>query len=166
MEPHAPPGDDPRLQPLVGYLEQHQGQFDRAALRQQLIDAGHPPELVDTAVARVGGAPQRKPLAWPYGLLVMLANLIVIPPLFGGAAGLIGALFPASTNDLLWLIAPLLIGGAPLVAELAVGLRLRGGPRDRLGRTLIWGVAFTMITVALLALLVGICIAVLFGGFS
>ncbi len=163
MEPHASPApDDAALQQLVDYLEQHRGQVELEALRRQLLDAGHPPELVAAAVARIGGAPVRKPVAWPFGLLIMLANLIVLPMLFGVLASVVTSLFPASNDNLLWLIAPVLAVGLALGGELVGGRRLTGGPRDRLGRALVWGAAFTMIALALLALLVGICVAVLF----
>jgi protein-S-isoprenylcysteine O-methyltransferase Ste14 len=163
MEPHASSGpDDAALQQLVDYLEQHRHHVSLEALRRQLLDAGHPPELVAAAVARVGGTPVQKPVAWPFGLLIMLANLVLLPILFGGLASLVTSLFPASNTNGLWLIAPLLAMGLALGGELIIGRRLTDGPRDRLGRALVWGAAFTLIALALLALLVGICVAVLF----
>ncbi|NTU82718.1 MAG: hypothetical protein HGA45_25670 [Chloroflexales bacterium] len=163
MDTQSSVGDDPRLQPLVEYLEQHQRQINLAALRKQLLEAGHPADLVAEAVRRVEAGSPRRPLAWPLGLLVMLANIVVLPPLFAGLAGLTTSISPTSNDSLVWLIPPLLVAALLLGGEFVVGLRLRGGPRDRLGRTLIWGAAFTMIAFALLALLFGICLAILVG---
>lgn len=166
MQPEPPPGgDDPRLRPLVDYLEQHRGQINVEALRKELRSAGHPPELVDVAVRRVVGEQPAKALAWPFGLLVALANLVAIPFPFFGLIGIIVDAFPAANDNFYWLGIPLLAAALIPGAELAVGLRLRGGPRDRLGRALIWGAALTFIGMALLLVLFGICVAVILSSY-
>lgn len=164
MEPVPPPGGDPRLQPLIDYLEQHRRQITTPALRAQLLAAGHPPELVDEAVRRVESGPDRKPAAWPMGLLAMLANIVALPALLIAGGSVAGWLYRAAGLDLWWL--PFLLILLILIGEAVAGLRLRGGPRDRLGRALIWGLGFKLIALALAAMAAGVCIAVVLGSQS
>ncbi|HMQ33325.1 MAG TPA: hypothetical protein PKD53_21515 [Chloroflexaceae bacterium] len=166
MEPQPPAGDDPRLAPLVAYLEQHRRQVNVEALRKELLRSGHPPELVAEAVRRVVGAAPPRPPAWPLGALIGVANLLLLPFPFVGLIELIASSFPAANDNLLWLPVPLLVTAAIPGAQLAAGLRLRGGPRDRLGRALIWGAAIALVGMAVLALLFGICVAVIFVSFG
>lgn len=166
MDPSPQPGDDPRLRRLIDYLEQHRQQINVEALRKELLRAGHPPELVDEAVRRVAGDEAGKPRAWPVGLLVMVANLIVMAPLLFGLIGATVSLVPAANDNLLWLPAPVLLVALIPVGELLAGRRLRGGPRDHLGRVLSWGATFTLIVMGLLLVLFGICVVLVISAFS
>jgi hypothetical protein len=159
IEPQRTPSDDdPRLGPIIAYLEQHRERINIEALRKQLREAGHPPELVDEAVRRVVGEEGQKPPAWPFGLLIALANFVILPFLFAGMVNLLLAIIPAANNNLLWLPLPLLLIAVVPVAQLLIGRRLREGPRDRLGRALIWGGVFTLAGMGLLLLLLGACV--------
>jgi hypothetical protein len=165
MEPQPPSDDDAHLQPLVDYLEQHRQQINLEALRKELLTAGHPPELVDEAVRRVQGNPIRKARAWPFGLLIVLANLVVIGLIEAGLNALIPVL-PSPFNVIFGWIA---IGSGPvlLLGEIIVGARLSNGPRERLGRALIWGAVFSVLfTVVLIILALGACFVLLSGAFG
>ena len=167
MEPQQPPpGDDPRLAPLIAYLEQHHERINIEALRKELHEAGHPPELVDEAVRRVVGPEASLPPAWPQGLLIVLANLFVVPFAFSLTASLITALFPTANSSGLWLPLPLLVAAALPGVELLQGRRMRGGPRDRLGRALIWGAVATLAVMGVLLILFGVCVAVFIASYS
>ena len=162
MEPETS-ATDAALQPLLEYLEAHRAQVNLAALRAELLAAGHAPELVDEAVRRVEASTPRKALAWPFGLLVMLANFVVIGVLQSLLFAL-ASLLPsfAFIAILGWVI----VGLWPLyfVGEIVVGARLTNGPRDRLGRALIWGGIFSLILPILLGVLFfGICLVLLSG---
>lgn len=166
LEPQPPAGDDPRLRPLVAYLEEHRQRVNVEALRKELLRAGHPPELVAEAVRRVAGDAPPRPRAWPFGVLIGLANLLLLPFLFLVLVDLTTSIFPATNDNLLWVPVPLLAVAAVPGAQLAAGLRLRGGARDRLGRALIWGAAIALAGLAVLALLFGICVAIIFVSFG
>lgn len=152
--------EDPNLAPIVAYLEQHRAQVSVEALRKQLLAAGHPEPLVDEAIRRLRAAePPRPPAAWPLGLGFMVLNVALVSLILvvGGnmAANSFSSPLPVFVVALL-----------PLVAELVAGLMLRGGPRDRLGRGLLWGLGFTASLVALGALLFGICVAIVVALYS
>lgn len=167
MEPQQPsPGDDPRLAPIIAYLEQHQERINIEALRKELREAGHPPELVDEAVRRVAGPEASLPRAWPQGLLIVLANLFVAPFAFNLITSLVIAIFPAVTTNVLWSVLPFVAMVVLPVVELLVGGRLRGGPRDFLGRVLIWGASATLAVMGVLLILFGICVAVFMAGYN
>lgn len=156
----AQPDDDPALGPLIAYLEQHREQVNIVALRKQLIAAVHPQALVDEAVRRIE-APRGVPRtpAWPAGLGIMVLNLALIYPAFFLVTVISG-------ESVSWAWLPLAGLGLLYVAELVVGLRLRQGPREFLGRALVWGAGFTASVLALLALLFGICVAIVVGLYS
>lgn len=162
MQPQPPSGDDQRLQPLIAYLQQHRGQFNDEALRRQLVEAGHAPALVDEALRRVGPNASPRPPAWPIGVLIMLANLVAIPAMGLGLLWL-ATQSPSPVGAVLgWL--SLGVGPVTLLAEALAGSWLARGPRERLGRALIWGVGLTVAaTVALGVLAFGVCIALIAG---
>jgi hypothetical protein len=82
------------------------------------------------------------PPAWPYGLLIFLVTPVLI--------GFVGNYFPQ---------AGCVLGILVYLAELIVGLNLRWGDHDRLGRALVFAVMATGATVALTVLVIsGICL--------
>lgn len=170
MDPQPQPGqaDDPRLQPLIDYLAQHKDRINIEALRKQLVEAGHDPTLVTEASRRVSGRDPAvaQPLAWPFGLLIAFLNLMITVPLFFWVADMLANLFRTLNNNLLWLPLPFMLVILPPIVELLVGYRLRSGPRERLGRALVWGGIFTLSTMGVLLLLFGVCVAVIFGIFA
>lgn len=154
VAPAAGASDDTALAELVAYLEQHGRKINLYSLRKQLIEAGHPPALVDEAVRRA--EPSTKSTwarAWLIGLPLALVNLFVIP----GLSSFIGDIFDI---DWWWLL-PIVA----LVAELIAGLLLRSGPRAVLGRALITGLIYTAVIFGALAILglviLGVCIVIL-----
>jgi hypothetical protein len=48
----TPPDREAQISQILAYMEQHRDQFD---MRQQLLDAGHPSDLVDEAQRRLDG---------------------------------------------------------------------------------------------------------------
>ena len=165
MEPETS-ATDAELQPLLEYLEAHRAQVNLAALRKELLAAGHAPALVDEAVRRVEAKTPRKALAWPFGLLVMLANFVVIGVLQFLLA-LIGSRLPSSAVSSILGLLIVGIGPLCLIGEIVVGARLTNGPRERLGRALIWGGIISLILPVLLSvLLLGICLVFLNGSWS
>ncbi|MEI6179699.1 MAG: hypothetical protein WCP31_03005 [Chloroflexales bacterium] len=165
MEPETS-ATDAELQPLLEYLEAHRAQISLAALREELLAAGHAPELVDEAVRRVEANTPRKALAWPFGLLVMLVNFVVIGVLQALLFALASLLPSSAVSGILGLFI-LGLGPLCLIGEIVIGVRLTNGPRERLGRALIWGGSFSLILPVLLGvLLFGICLVFLNGSWS
>ncbi|MEI6181128.1 MAG: hypothetical protein WCP31_10265 [Chloroflexales bacterium] len=165
MEPQTPSDDDAHVQPLVDYLEQHRETINVEALRKQLLEAGHPPELVDEALRRIGHNPIRKPWAWPFGLLIVVANLVLVGAIETGLFSISSALSGTVSTLVGWIA----LGLVPLVliGEIIAGVRLTNGPHDRLGRALIWGAIFSVITVIMLVILAfGACFMLLSGSFN
>lgn len=88
--------------------------------------------------------PRRR--AWPIGLLLAIAQNVLVPALLEGVA--------VQTSQ--WILFAVV---ALLGAELIVGLVLRGGYYDFLGRVLVFAALFPAVLVAVLLLaLGGICI--------
>jgi hypothetical protein len=164
-QPPPDQADDPRLPPLIDYLNQHKDRINIEALRKQLLDSGHEAALVDAAYQRVTGqAPgNTKPLAWPFGLLIAMLNLGLTVPLAFFLADLQTSVFPALNNNLLWLPLPIMLIALPPIIQLLVGRRLSGGSRDRLGRALVWGGIFSLIVIGSLLLLFGACVVIIIG---
>lgn len=165
VQPTPNQADDPQLLPLIDYLNQHKDRINVEALRKQLLDSGHEAALVDAAYQRVTGqAPgNTKPVAWPFGLLIALLNLGLAVPLAFLVADLLTSAFPALNNNLFWLPAPIMIVALPPIVQLLVGRKLSGGPRDRLGRALVWGGIFSLIVIGSLLLLFGACVVIIIG---
>ncbi|HEX6293199.1 MAG TPA: hypothetical protein VFZ66_28715 [Herpetosiphonaceae bacterium] len=56
--------NQPQLDALIGYIQQHRQSADRAAIRQRLLQDGADPQLVEQALAQVYGAePAAQPIA-------------------------------------------------------------------------------------------------------
>jgi hypothetical protein len=165
VQPPPDQADDPRLQPLIDYLHQHKERINIEALRKQLLEAGHEAALVDAAYQRVTGhAPgNAKPMAWPFGLLIAIVNLGVTLPLALFMGDWLTRIFPVLNDNLLWLPVMLMVIGLPPVAQLLIGRMLKGGPRDRLGRALMWGGIFTMVAIGGVLLLFGACVIIIIG---
>lgn len=62
--------DEGQFQVLIDYLEQHRDQIYLAALRKQLIQAGHPPALVDETIRRVQPSAKAR-TGWALGTVVV-----------------------------------------------------------------------------------------------
>jgi hypothetical protein len=149
---------DMPLHRALAYIEQNRDSYDEQALRGALERAGYPAAVVDEAIRRAAPAPrQRGPRAWPLGLLVAVLNY-----------GLLGVMAFAELAVLDNLVLTGVLALALPLGEVAAWLALRRGPRARLGRSLLLGALFSVGGVllggALGALLIGICIAALYGG--
>lgn len=94
-----------------------------------------------------------RPAAWPLGVLVLGANLVL--------AFFFLCVISTMLGERWWI--PFVAQGLVLAGELAWGLRLRGGPRDLLGRALVWGFGLSAI-VAVLAGLLFLTLAITIGG--
>lgn len=158
-DPSQQPDREEQIRQIMAYLEQHRAQYDLAALRQQLLDNGYSNTIVDEALRRLaGGAPSSAGgEARAVGCALSLVNQL---PIVG-----IGYLAAALSNNIL-----LLLIGIPIVLgiELIVYAFLRNYPdRERVTKTLlwtmIWTIALDVVAVALVALLFGICAALLSG---
>jgi hypothetical protein len=100
------------------------------------------PVLEPYQEGRQDDAKPRLPLAWPYGILILLVNPLLI-------AG-VGYLYPAVGCGFTVVL---------YLAEMIGGLILRGGEHDRLGRALIFAVVATCAVVAVgLLVISGICL--------
>lgn len=148
---------------IRAYLEQHKQTYTREALRSRLIEDGHNPQAVDLAIAQAYGF-QVSSMSPPPGVNrtrfiltiagVFLFNYIIWAILIAldmnGSAG-IGA-----SGASFWAVPGLLI----LEGIAAAALRRR----DRtLSRGLAWGVGLTVLPLITLALLFGICLAIVGG---
>jgi hypothetical protein len=154
MESQPPSDEDAALQPLIDYLQQHREQINLEALRKELITAGHPPELVDEALKRIEPNAVR-PSAWPFGLFIMLMNLVSML-LFVCPVSWFAMLTIQNSSAFGWFFMALVL--VLLIGEIVVGMRFTNGPRDDLGRALIWGASATLVgSIVLTILACGVC---------
>jgi hypothetical protein len=140
-------------EPLLAYLREHSSRYSLEALRAQLIEAGHAPEVADQTVAAFRqeqsqrtGTGERS--AWPIAIGVALLDFAVP----GGILAVLAVLEASEGLALLGIIPPLLY-----VGELIGGLVLlaTGGNR-RLGKGLLFGLAL-FVGVSILAV-GGLCL--------
>jgi hypothetical protein len=96
------------------------------------------PEQEPLHAGRQADAEPPLPLAWPYGLLILLVTPVLI--------GFVGIYFPQ---------AGCVFGVLLYLAELIVGLSLKFGDHDRLGRALVFAVMATGATAAVTLLVIG-----------
>lgn len=150
--------DDATVARIRAYLEQHRYTYERDVLRQKLIDDGAPPQAVDLAIAQVYGFDVQgtsTPAATSNVLTIVLLGFGVF--LLNYAASFLT--LAASNGSEYALIVPAVLALGELVAAIVLWRR-----RPPIARGLAWGLAGSLIPLVLLALLFGICIALL-GGF-
>ncbi|NTW97005.1 MAG: hypothetical protein HGB28_00430 [Oscillochloris sp.] len=158
-EPSLQPNREEQIRQVRAYIEQYRAQYDLTALRQHLLDAGYAHTVVDEALRQLdSGNPDTDGRALRlFGCGMAIANYVVIS-LIGG---MVGSLF---NSGYAVLVAPVLVLGTELMA--ATIMWNRPG-RERASRILFWAAIWTVvgsvIVVALVALLVGVCLA-LFSG--
>ena len=164
--PYAPgsnlqaPGQHESVPRIRAYLEQHKQTYTRAALQRKLLEDGHNPQAVDLALAQAYGfevtttgappPPSRTQTVILTALGVFMLNYVLW--------GLIAAL---TIDSRFGLGLGLIVGS--VVAEVVAAVALRSRNRA-VSRGLAWGIALSLLPVAALALLFGICLA-LIGGF-
>ncbi|HEX4499221.1 MAG TPA: hypothetical protein VIE43_26325 [Thermoanaerobaculia bacterium] len=73
---------EPSLEPILAYLREHSGQFSLPALREQLVQSGYDPAIVDDAIVvyRSEHPPAVRPHVFRQALQVLAVNVV----LFGG----------------------------------------------------------------------------------
>lgn len=142
---------DPNLDPILAYLREHSGRYSLSALREQLLENGYDPALVDRAIAvyQHENPPQLPPPIWPKALLVVGANvLLVVLAILALASG------KEDTIKLTGFVLLLVFGG-----EILGGIVLLFLPKGRFwGRVLLFGF---LLTLALAILLAGVCFLIL-----
>jgi hypothetical protein len=120
------------LRALLAYLRANAPAFPLAALREQMVKAGHAPEAVERAVAVFEGrARPPEKSAWPPALAVALADLALV--------WLWSILFRRFGTGRVSCGSAVLLPILYLV-EIFGGLALLAGGRDRWGRALLLGV--------------------------
>lgn len=146
---------------IRAYLEQHRNEYDRDALRQKLLSDGHPPQLVDVAMAQVYGftvAPNAPPVqrdpALP--LVLTIVGVFLLNYILLGIA--LTVLVNSDTISAAYWAFLLLI---PLEVGASIVVRRRNRP---VGRGILWGLIASLVPIVGAALLFGICLA-LIGGF-
>ena len=172
----APPSGLPTLTPtpdverIREYLERLRNTYTQSALRQGLLADGHDPEAVDLAMAQVFGLqvagpeqPAQPPATGRIALIIIatfLFNYIALPVIAGGISSVaesVGGLDVFS-------ITALLVFGV-LVAEVVAYFVLRRRNRT-LARGIGWGIVATLVPLAGLLLLFGVCLAIIGVNFS
>jgi hypothetical protein len=145
---------------MVAYLNQNRQQYSLDALRQQLLNQGQRPELVEVALGRVGAAPASRggvvlpALPWAGGALVLSAI----------AAGLITAQ-DSGFDELGWIISLLL--GTAIYSGLGLVLLVVGGivmlaNRRGQGMAILFGGLFSLALSAIVAALgFGACLVLI-----
>lgn len=142
---------------IRAYLEQHKQTYTREALRSRLIEDGHNPQAVDLAIAQAYGF-QVSSTSPPPGvnrtrLILTIAGVFLFNYVVWA---ILIALTINSSAAGFWAVPALLI----LEGIAAAALRRR----DRtLSRGLTWGIGLTVLPLVTLALLFGICLAILGG---
>ncbi len=149
--------DSEQVARIRAYLEQHRHSYDRDTLRRKLLDEGYDPQAVDQAMAEVYGLKVESRAAQASGdittqvLLVaagiFLLNLLLLPILAT-------VLLRSGAGSWTWLV--LLCIPLEIVAAIAFRKRNR-----TVTRGILWGLGATLALVAFVALLFGICIAIL-----
>jgi hypothetical protein len=145
---------------IRAYLEQHKHTYTRDALQLKLLEDGHDPHTVDLAlaqtygfeVATTGTPPQQSQITT---VILTAMALFVLNYMLWGVIG-------AFTVDSRFGLGLSLIAGT-VVLEIATAIALRSRNRA-VSRGLAWGIAISLLPVVALALLFGICLAII-GGF-
>ena len=136
---------DSSLDPILAYLREHSARYSLSALREQLVQTGHDPALVDRAITiyQQENPPPAAESVWPKALLVWMANILIV-------------VIEVSASD------TGVISSIVIACELPAGLLLARSPENRLwGRALVFGFLLTAVPVLLLVLVVGLCLKTL-----
>ncbi|MFV9503517.1 MAG: hypothetical protein AB4911_03035 [Oscillochloridaceae bacterium umkhey_bin13] len=165
-QPPTAPLDEGQIQVLVDYLNQHRDQINIAALRKQLIQAGHPQALVDEAVQRVNPSAQAGAgnALGTFGLVIIfsIANLMFLPLISFALNDLVIRLIP-DFGRLLWgpflFISSVII--LPLIIQIVIGARMSNGQTGIIGKGLLLGAAIPLGIFGVIVFLFGVCFAVL-----
>ncbi|HET9211815.1 MAG TPA: hypothetical protein VFR03_15530 [Thermoanaerobaculia bacterium] len=142
---------DPSLDPIFAYLREHSGRYSLSALREQLLQTGYDPALVDRAIAiyQQENPPTLAESIWSKALLVAGGNVLLV--ILGILSLLSGK---GDTVQLAGYVLLLALGG-----EILGGIVLFFSPKGRLwGRALLFGF---LLTLALALLLGGVCFLIL-----
>lgn len=152
------PDHEAELGRMVAYLQQYKAQYDLGVLRQHLLNAAQDPALVAEALRRVkageaatsvipqGAAvlptSETRPAAWPFGCLITLVNLVLLPSIFFALMVVLarfGRFLGSPNYGPMAVSVPILI----LLGEFVGGfLFLR--QNNRVGRAFIYGVVYTV----------------------
>lgn len=157
-DPLPAPNPEEIIARITAYLNQHQGNYELAALRSQTLAAGYPPDLVEAALSRMAQTPAPADKisfrsGWLPGCGIWALNLLV-----GGLLSVI-----ATTVDSALSIPIIGLSLLLLIGELVGGFVLRRQGRVRLGNALIWGFIHSVFTTVVLGALLVALIALLFG---
>jgi hypothetical protein len=160
--PLAPPStpDPESIARIRGYLEEHRRVYDRDALRNKLLADGHPVQAVESAIAQVYGF-EVKPTDPPrprHTTTVVLTSLGLFIVNY-----IIWFLITVSTFQSDSLAALILIPALLLLEGVAAFALRRRNPSVARGFT--WGIAISLLPIVALALLFGICLAIIGGAF-
>jgi hypothetical protein len=154
--------NDQELAQLVEYLRRNSGQYSLEALQRQLIDSGRDPGLVAQALEQVQAQQARggPRLVWLWGLLLALANLVLLPL----AATLMLFVFFYNSSSSWTAVAVLTIVPLLLVAlELALGYVLLRQSWRRAGQAIVLGTLLTFVVpIVVSGLIFGICTVTIF----
>jgi hypothetical protein len=144
---------------IRAYLEQHKQTYTREALQRKLLEDGHNPQAVDLALAQAYGfqvaAGSAPPQSQIKTVILTALGLFVLNYV-------VWAIIAALTIDSSFGLGLSLIAGSVLL-EVAAAVALRSRNRG-VSRGLAWGIAMSLLPIVALALLFGICLA-LIGGF-
>ncbi|HEY2293119.1 MAG TPA: hypothetical protein VGM86_20635 [Thermoanaerobaculia bacterium] len=143
--------DDQQIETLFAYLREHSGRYSLSALREQLLQTGYDPALVDRAIAiyQQENPPtfSARELVWPKAVLVLLANILL-------------ALLVSSS--MIWRSNGFSLPFLIVCGEILGGIALLSSPKGRVwGRALLFGL---LLTIAIPLLLVGVCILLFSAG--
>lgn len=142
---------------IRAYLEQHKQTYTREALRERLIQDGHNPQAIDLAIAQAYGFQVSTTPAPPETNRTQFILTIVGVFFFNYIVWAILFALTIETNAAgLWAIPVMLI----VEGIAAAALRRRN---RTLSRGLSWGIGLTVLPLVTLALLFGICLAILGG---
>ena len=136
---------DPNLDPIFAYLREHSGRYSLSALREQLLQTGYDPALVDRAIAiyQQENPPTSPVPVWPKALQVVGINIVLgllVIPLMASARGNMVSLVGIAFSVIFW-------------GELLGGIVLAVRPKSR-----VWGLALVfgfLLTIGLGILVVG-----------
>jgi hypothetical protein len=145
---------DSNLDPIFAYLREHSGRYSLSALREQLLQTGYDPALVDRAIAiyQQENPPTFPESVWPKALLVAGGNVLLV------ILGILALIADYRRMDSLTNYVLLLAVGG----ETLGGIMLLFSPKGRLwGRALLFGF---LLTLALAILLGGVCFLILSQG--
>jgi hypothetical protein len=71
---------DPSFDPIFAYLREHSARYSLAVLREQLVQSGYDPAVVDEAMAvyQSEHPPVVRPRVFPQALLVVAVNAVLV----------------------------------------------------------------------------------------